>query len=166
MILFRRGINMKKICTSCGIEKDLEDFYRHDMMKDGHLNKCKDCVKSRVKSHRAANIEKIREYDRLRGRTEERKLKNKQRHDKMIHEVEYKNRIRAAKGKYVKKYRDRTNARRRLAYALYIGKVKRPDNCEKCGEAIQHLHAHHADYSKPLEVIWLCPKCHGFIHQR
>ena len=33
---------MKK-CISCGLEKNLDDFYVHSKMKDGRLNKCKDC---------------------------------------------------------------------------------------------------------------------------
>ncbi len=35
--------------------------------------------------------------------------------------------------------------------------------CEICGEG---AHAHHEDYSKPLEVVWLCPRHHGERHQR
>lgn len=35
--------------------------------------------------------------------------------------------------------------------------VKLP--CSICG-GTNHIEAHHEDYSKPLEVIWLCPKHH------
>jgi ribosomal protein S27AE len=34
--------------------------------------------------------------------------------------------------------------------------------CLFCGE--EKVHAHHRDYSKPLDVIWLCPKCHNRLH--
>lgn len=34
-----------KVCFKCGIEKDLNSFYKHSEMKDGHLNKCKTCTK-------------------------------------------------------------------------------------------------------------------------
>ena len=34
--------------------------------------------------------------------------------------------------------------------------------CALCGD--ENVHAHHKDYSKPLEVIWLCPKCHHRLH--
>lgn len=35
--------------------------------------------------------------------------------------------------------------------------------CEVCGE--QRAHRHHDDYSKPLEVRWLCPRHHGEVHR-
>ncbi|RUU22662.1 hypothetical protein EN883_18610 [Mesorhizobium sp. M7A.F.Ca.AU.002.06.1.1] len=34
--------------------------------------------------------------------------------------------------------------------------------CEFCGD--DEVHAHHRDYTKPLEVVWLCPKCHHRLH--
>jgi len=36
---------MKK-CFKCNIEKEIDEFYLHPHMKDGHLNKCKDCTKN------------------------------------------------------------------------------------------------------------------------
>jgi hypothetical protein len=33
-----------------------------------------------------------------------------------------------------------------------------PEPCSLCGEVQSQMH--HTDYSKPLEVVWLCRKCH------
>ncbi len=35
--------------------------------------------------------------------------------------------------------------------------------CAKCGDAKSEMHHH--DYSKPLEVEWLCRKCHLAEHK-
>jgi len=35
--------------------------------------------------------------------------------------------------------------------------------CKVCGEV--KTQAHHEDYSKPLEVVWLCAACHKKRHQ-
>ena len=59
---------MNKTCRQCLTWKPLEEFYLHPKMADGHLNKCKECVKARVGQHRELNLERIRAYDRSRGR--------------------------------------------------------------------------------------------------
>ena len=59
---------MDKICRKCELTKPLSEFYRHKKMADGHLNFCKQCVCERVGIHREINIDRIREYDRNRGR--------------------------------------------------------------------------------------------------
>lgn len=39
-----------------------------------------------------------------------------------------------------------------------------PNECSRCGIAVK-LHAHHSDYNLPLNVVWLCPRCHRREHQ-
>jgi hypothetical protein len=46
---------MNKICKECGIEKDISCFYKHKEMKDGYLNKCKDCCNNQVKNNYQKN---------------------------------------------------------------------------------------------------------------
>lgn len=52
--------------------KPLSNYYKHKAMADGHLNKCKECVKARVGRHREVNLERIQEYDRNRPNAKER----------------------------------------------------------------------------------------------
>ena len=56
-------------------------------------------------------------------------------------------------------------ARMKLQRAIRLGKIVRPEKCDECSiKCIPQGH-HHKGYEKPLEVIWLCRKCHGFIHR-
>jgi hypothetical protein len=47
--------------------------------------------------------------------------------------------------------------------AIHAGTLT-PKPCERCGFALG-VQAHHEDYSKPLDVNWLCTKCHGERHR-
>lgn len=60
----------------------------------------------------------------------------------------------------------------RLEKAVLRGRIKRPDQCEQCGASPRFkdgrsgIQAHHPDYNKPLEVMWLCQPCHHKWHQQ
>lgn len=47
--------------------------------------------------------------------------------------------------------------------AVRDGILVNPGQCASCGE-VRSLQKHHENYSKPYEVTWLCPKCHGQLH--
>jgi len=55
--------------------------------------------------------------------------------------------------------------------AIKKGILIRPVRCEKCRETQEFsdgrngIQAHHTDYDKPLDVIWLCQKCHHEWHK-
>lgn len=68
-------------------------------------------------------------------------------------------------------YLYQSKATKRRAYseygrALKEGRLVRPDACSRCGgdgdgKAIE---GHHHDYTKPLDVEWLCRSCHRLAH--
>lgn len=136
---------MEKTCFKCGEAKPRSEFYRHPMMADGHLNKCKDCAKIDVRNHRQDNPERVRAYDRERAKQPHRIAK---RREKYIQEWD--------------QHPDRMKARNMVSNAVRDGKLtKRP--CAFCGSK-DGLEAHHHDYSKPLDVTWLCRPCHRRFH--
>jgi hypothetical protein len=62
---------------------------------------------------------------------------------------------------YELRHPERQSARAAVKRAIASGKmVKQP--CEKCG--LEKAHAHHDDYSKPLDVRWLCHTHHVEVH--
>jgi hypothetical protein len=61
--------------------------------------------------------------------------------------------VRERRRRYYARHRKKLIARSMVAKALKAGLlVKRP--CAVCGK--RSVGAHHEDYSKPLEVTWLC----------
>lgn|SRR3990167_3905961 len=65
--------------------------------------------------------------------------------------------------KWRKKNPEKQKAHVKLNYAIRTGKIiKSP--CVECGDAYR-IQGHHPDYSKPLEVIWVCSIHHKDLHQ-
>lgn len=134
----------RKVCFKCGLLKPLEEFYKHPDTADGHLNKCKLCSRKDARQNYRKNEAYYHEYDKKRGET----LKRKRAASLNCK----KNRL---------KYPDKNKARQRVYDAKRHGKLAEQP-CEICGAL--KVTAHHEDYSKPLDVIWLCPKHHRWIH--
>ena len=56
-------------------------------------------------------------------------------------------------------------ARWQISYRLTSGVIKKPNQCSRCPNTT-NIQAHHPDYSKPLEVDWVCYCCHQLIHAK
>jgi hypothetical protein len=134
-----------KECFKCKAVKPFEDFYKHPRMPDGHVNKCKECNKKDVTNNRNKNLEKIRAYDRARGKNSDR--------IKAVTEI-----ARAWRAEDLR----RGAAHSSVARAIRNGTLVRQPCCW-CGEAKSV--AHHEDYDKPLDVKWLCQSCHKKRHK-
>lgn len=56
-------------------------------------------------------------------------------------------------------------ARMKVKNAIRYGKIIRPERCSMCNTDTM-VEGHHNDYSKELEVTWVCRKCHADIHKK
>ena len=62
----------------------------------------------------------------------------------------------------IQKSKNRVSTQKKLKYAITIGKIHRPEHCNRCKKYCKP-EGHHPDYTKPYDVIWLCHSCHSKI---
>lgn len=117
--------------------------------------------KAYSKKYREENAEKIREASRSYWAAHKDKKREKDKRYREKHAAECNARF-YEKYHNDPKFRSHHLVRTKVSVALRSGKiVKGP--CEKCGD--KKAEAHHDDYNKPLEVRWLCRKCHDEWHR-
>lgn len=137
-----------KRCTSCGHQRERAEFHRVRASKDGRDSRCKPCKAPIELAYRRKHAEKKRRLSK------EWRLNNPER-------VAAHQKIRE------RKFPEKHRARRILKEAVKYGKVEKPTVCPRCGvdevPAVE-MHAHHHDYSKPLEIEWVCRSCHNKEH--
>ena len=64
---------------------------------------------------------------------------------------------------FKRRRRDRDRAHCTVKRAIKAGALEPLEYCERC-EKPGPVEAHHEDYGKPLDVVWLCLTCHGQAH--
>lgn len=153
-----------KACFKCGADKALTEFYRHPMMADGHVNKCKECNKKDVRGNRASKVDYYRSYDKRRYQ-EDPRVKER----RAFYEAtpEGKEAARRAKKAWAQRNPVKRAAHIILSNALKGGLLVKPSQCQRCGvrPVSRHLHGHHRDYNFPLDVEWICLWCHIDEHK-
>jgi len=146
-----------RTCRTCGAGMPLMDFY---VYTNGSLDRdCKQCRCAKVRANRLLKVDQYAEYERSRA--------------SLPHRVEARKAYAAtpqgrANGNRAKRaFLDRNPAKRAAhvacGNAIRDGRMIRQP-CEVCGEV--KAQAHHGDYSKPLDVRWLCTKHHAEWHRR
>lgn len=123
------------VCSSCREDLPVENFNLRSDRASGCQSYCKRCSRDR-------------------GREGQRRLR--QDPEYRLAELDRENR------RYQRDpdYRGRRIARTRAYHALERGEIRRAP-CP-CGNPQAEMH--HEDYSKPLEVTWLCRACHLLEH--
>jgi hypothetical protein len=148
-----------KICNSCQQEKNDDEFHKRKASIDGLAAKCKQC-QSEYDKARANNPKRIKarlDYAKTDSGIQARKRANKK--------WAANNKVQIYKT--TKNYRENNpnkyKAHGKVAYEVKLGNLtKKP--CEVCGTN-KNIKAHHDDYSKALDVRWLCSKHHSEWHK-
>jgi hypothetical protein len=133
-----------KSCNQCGEAKPLTEFYALPLNSDGRAGHCKACHRARMTLRRRTNPA-VQAYDRMRSKRPEKKAQ-----------------IKAVSDRWKKRYPERARAHYTLTNAVRDGRIQKLP-CEVCGST-DHVHGHHHDYSKPLNVTWLCALHHHRGH--
>lgn len=169
---------MKK-CTKCGEIKNVDDFklilQRGKRVRQARCAKCvavykrehylrnQDKIKERARKWSKDNPERVKERRRKYYEENKEKLKQKQKEYNSRSEVKERNAKRFREYRKDPEYRMKESARSAVNHAIRDGKLTNPNRCSKCGKD-GYSEAHHEDYNKALEVVWLCKQCHEDIH--
>ena len=144
-------------CKICGATSEEKAFY-------ARVNtRCADCHKAKVRQNRKEKADYYREYDAKRFKDDPRV---RIRHEAYKKTEAGKKSLLASRQKWLENNSEKRAAHVILGNRLKNGKIAKPSKCENCGMENRKIHGHHHDYSKPLDVKWLCPKCHALEHKR
>lgn len=122
------------------------------------MGKCKKCKLIQNKEYRDSTG-----YDKIRYQQGRDKFR------KASREYSQTERGRKARLEASRRYRNspqgkmKQQARAVVNHAIRDGKITKPVACMDCG-MVTKLEAHHKDYSKPLDVDWICKHCHENRH--
>lgn len=142
-----RMVEIYRFCTGCKTHRLLDQFSLNRSKNDGLSGWCKIC-------HRADAAVRRRDprYRAVQSAARAKWLA-----------TERGNFLRLANAtRYRANHPEKIICRRKVRDAIANGNLKR----QPCFCGDQRSHAHHEDYNKPLEVIWLCAKHHTEIHER
>ena len=154
-------------CKACGEVKPITDYYKHGGYYD---TKCKECAKAYSKRYAEEHAEHYKQYRKQRyaENREEDMLRskawieaNREKHNAYC--KKWNNNHADERIEYLRQYRaenpDKYHATSKVNHLIEKGKLTKPMACEVCGK-VGRVEAHHDDYSKPLDVVWCCKKCH------
>jgi hypothetical protein len=150
---------MTYTCKVCGVTGDADIFYT------GVMSRCKECHKAAVKLNREEKADYYRNYDAFRFHNDP---KVRDRHKRYQSTQAGKEAMARSRLKWINKTPEARAAHVILGNAVKGGRLEKPTYCSRCGVKPKRrdMHAHHEDYAKPLDVIWLCVKCHNSKHNR
>jgi predicted RNase H-like nuclease (RuvC/YqgF family) len=166
----------QKTCVRCKQFHPLTEFRLDVRMLSGRGSYCKKCRAEMAKEYREShpnyveNMKKRKKELSQHRREWQREWykKNKEKRAEALR----KDRI--LRPEAWRKYHEQAKKANPLAHksrkiletAVQWKGFEKPDTCSKCGKKFdsQNIHAHHEDYKKPLDIVWVCRSCHMKIH--
>lgn len=145
-----------KICKKCGMCKLFSDYYKgHAICKICFNKKIKERPKSEKRrlAHNKANV-KYRKEHKDKDLASKKAYKKTEK-GKLSERRYYKSKM--------KRIPEKMRARKLINTHIERGKLFRLSYCQNCKNKTK-TEAHHKDYKKPLDVIFLCHKCHRLLH--
>jgi hypothetical protein len=145
-----------RFCNICGASSQETRFYA------GVTSRCAECHMRRARENRAEKIDYYKEYEAKRYREQPQRKELNERYAKSQRGKEAA--IRGRK-KWIALNQDKRKAHVLVGNAVRDGRLSKPTKCQICGEEHHRIHGHHEDYTRPLDVVWVCPPCHQAFHR-
>ncbi len=143
-----------KQCSKCGMVKAHTEFYAEKRYNsDGLRACCKACHLRGQTRNRERAKQRAREYEARRDLTEKRA-------EARVYRGRHRAAIAARQRVRRATFPERTRAWDLVGKAVRSGRLTRPAACSRCGVQSSWIEASHDDYSRPLDVEWLCAPCH------
>lgn len=162
-----------KRCSRCKQHLPKTSFSKDCHNVDGLRYQCKNCCAKADRRYRASHPEvseqyresnrhRRREYDRRRYSEKREQINEKERRWRL------KNRKRTLENQKSRRLQspEKHRAREAVRLAERRGDLVRPTVCSQCQRSDAKIEAHHPDYSKPLNIQWLCVPCHRRRHAK
>ena len=148
-----------KTCCRCELDRPVREFSVSNKARDGLQSWCGECKRLAAAGYRAVNNERERARDMTRRWRDVERARALER----ARRKRSRGRVAGAKALSDKRWSannpEKIRAKHVVENSLKAGRITRPSVCEWCEKPCKPQ-ATHGDYSKPLDVIWLCGPCH------
>lgn len=137
---------VERWCAQCKVVQPLSCFHKDKNNPDGLYPYCKTCRKQKSRAYYEENVEILLSKSKIYRKTDRGRAARRKEYENEKKKSEYK-------------------VHYTLTNAVRDGRIEKLDYCTMCSITGVKIHGHHYDYTRPLDVVWVCSKCHSWIHK-